>query len=161
MKAYLYHVQINVREPRRTIPFYRSLFDFLEYRVIVEADEMLGVSNGTTDFWLMAAAPDRRPARFHRKNPGVNHLCFGVWERADVDRFASDFMRPRDILSLYGSPREYPEYRPGYYAVFLEDPERLKLEVAHVPGITDRRRPPGGGQATGESSPSAPAARVD
>ena len=30
-------------------------------------------------------------------------------------------------------PRDFPEYSPGYYAVFFEDPDRLKLEVAHVP----------------------------
>jgi len=62
-----------------------------------------------------------------------------VRERGDVDRFVAEFMRPRGIAALYDSPREYPEYRPGYYAVFLEDPDRLKIEVAHVPGITDRR----------------------
>ena len=56
-----------------------------------------------------------------------------------MDRFVAEFMRPRGIAALYDSPREYPEYRPGYYAVFLEDPDRLKIEVAHVPGITDRR----------------------
>jgi hypothetical protein len=56
-----------------------------------------------------------------------------------VDVFVADFLRPRDIAPLYDSPREYPEYRPGYYAVFFEDPDRLKLEVAHVPEITNRR----------------------
>ena len=56
-----------------------------------------------------------------------------------MDRFVAEFMRPRSIAPLYDSPREYPEYRPGYYAVFFEDPDRLKIEVAHVPGITDRR----------------------
>jgi hypothetical protein len=34
---------------------------------------------------------------------------------------------------LYGGPREYPEYAAAYYAVFFEDPDRIKLEVAHVP----------------------------
>lgn len=40
------------------------------------------------------------------------------------------------ISTLYGAPREYPEYRHGYYGVFFEDPDRLKLEVAYVPGRT-------------------------
>jgi hypothetical protein len=26
-----------------------------------------------------------------------------------------------------------------YCAVFLEDPDHLEIEVAHVPGVTDRR----------------------
>ena len=29
--------------------------------------------------------------------------------------------------------REFPEYRPGYYAELFEDPDRLKLEVVHLP----------------------------
>src|SRR5262249_6509671 len=88
---------------------------------------------------MIATPPDRRAARFHRKNPGINHVFFGVRERGDVERFVAEFMRPRGIAALYDSPREYPEYRPGYYVVFFEDPDRLKIEVAHVPGITDRR----------------------
>jgi catechol 2,3-dioxygenase-like lactoylglutathione lyase family enzyme len=97
------------------------------------------VSNGTTDFWLIETPADRRDASFHRKNTGLNHLAFGVRERADVDRFVAEFMQPRGVAALYGSPREYPEYHAGYYAVFFEDPDRLKLEVACVPTITDRR----------------------
>ena len=138
MKTFLYHVQLNVGDPDRAIPFYRALFDYFEYRVLMEAPDFLGVSNGTTDFWVTATPRERRGA-FHRKNVGLNHLAFGVRERADVDRFVTEFMHPRGITALYGSPREYPEYRPGYYAVFFEDPDRLKLEVVYVPGLTDRR----------------------
>ena len=138
MNAFVYHVQINVGAPG-AIEFYRALFTFLDYRIIVASDDVVGVSNGTTDFWMVATPPARRATGFHRKNSGLNHVCFGVRERGDVDRFVAEFMRPRSIAPLYDSPREYPEYRPGYYAVFFEDPDRLKIEIAHVPGITDRR----------------------
>jgi catechol 2,3-dioxygenase-like lactoylglutathione lyase family enzyme len=138
VNTFVYHVQINVGAPG-AIAFYRAMFGFLDYRMMVETDDVLGVSNGTTDFWMVATPPERRGARFHRKNSGLNHVCFGVRERGDVDRFVADFMRPRGVATLYDSPREYPEYRPGYYAVFFEDPDRLKLEIAHVPGVTDRR----------------------
>jgi hypothetical protein len=105
----------------------------------MEARDFLGVSNGTTDLWLIETPADRRDAGFHRKNTGLNHLAFGVRERADVDRFVAEFMRPRGLAPLYDSPRDYPEYHAGYYAVFFDDPDRLKLEVAHVPAVTDRR----------------------
>jgi catechol 2,3-dioxygenase-like lactoylglutathione lyase family enzyme len=140
MKAALYHVQLNVGDAAASMPFYRRLFGYFEYRILVESNDMLGVSNGTTDFWLFATGADRRDATFHRKNTGVNHVCFGVRTREDVDRFLAEFMTPHAIPALYDSPREYPEYRPGYYAVFFEDPDRLKIEVAHVPGVTDRRQ---------------------
>ena len=49
MKTFLYPVQINVGDSQ-AIAFYRELFAFLDYRVVVEAHDLLGVSNGTTDF---------------------------------------------------------------------------------------------------------------
>jgi catechol 2,3-dioxygenase-like lactoylglutathione lyase family enzyme len=140
MRASLYHLQINVRDPVVSIPFYRALFGYLEYTTIMEVPDMLGVSNGGTDFWVIAVPADRRGTAFHRKNPGLNHVCFGLRERSDVDRFVAEFMTPHALQPLYDSPRDYPEYHAGYYAVFFEDPDRLKIEVAHVPGLTDRRR---------------------
>jgi catechol 2,3-dioxygenase-like lactoylglutathione lyase family enzyme len=133
MKATVYHVQLNVADAGASVPFYRELLGYLEYRVMVGRDDLLGMSNGGTDFWILAAGGDRVAARLHRKNPGLNHVAFRVGQRADVDRFHGEFLVARGIAALYGGPREYPEYRPGYYVVFFEDPDRLKLEVVHVP----------------------------
>jgi catechol 2,3-dioxygenase-like lactoylglutathione lyase family enzyme len=63
----------------------------------------------------------------------VNHLAVGVERREDVDRVCRDFLAPRGLAALDDTPREFPEYAPGYHAVFFEGPDRLKLEVAHVP----------------------------
>jgi hypothetical protein len=49
-----------------------------------------------------------------------------------VDRFHAEFMAPRKLAALYRTPREFPEYRPGYDAVFFEDPDRLKREIGHI-----------------------------
>lgn len=139
MKTFLYHVQLNVGDAARSVPFYRALFGYLEYRVVMEAADVLGVTNGTCDIWIIGTPRERAAAGYHRKNVGVNHLAFGVRGRDDVDTFLREFMTPRGLPALYDSPREYPECRDGYYAVFFEDPDRLKLEVAYVPHVTDRR----------------------
>jgi catechol 2,3-dioxygenase-like lactoylglutathione lyase family enzyme len=133
MRASVYHLQLNVRDAATSLPFYRALLTYLDYRVVHEAPGMLGMSNGGTDFWLMATPAERRPHAPHRKNPGLNHVALRVGARADVDRFHGEFLKARGLPALYGGPREYPEYRPGYYAVFFEDPDRLKLEVVHIP----------------------------
>jgi catechol 2,3-dioxygenase-like lactoylglutathione lyase family enzyme len=133
MKASVYHVQLNVTNATVSMPFYRALLGYFEYRVMVGAPDVLGMSNGTTDFWIVQAAADRVDAPFHRKHVGLNHVAFRVTSRADVGRFHDEFLAPRRIAPLYGGPRDYPEYRPGYHAVFFEDPDRLKLEVAHIP----------------------------
>jgi catechol 2,3-dioxygenase-like lactoylglutathione lyase family enzyme len=133
MRASVYHVQLNVADAGVSIPFYRGLLGFFEYRVLVSTADTLGMSNGTTDVWIVQAEGARAGTRLHRKNPGLNHIAFRVATRADVDRFHDEFLQPRGLPALYGGPRDYPEYRPGYYAVFFEDPDRLKLEVTHLP----------------------------
>ena len=37
------------------------------------------------------------------------------------------------LPAVLDPPREYPEYVPGYYAVFFTDPDGLKLELVHIP----------------------------
>src|SRR5262245_13961560 len=115
------------------MPFYRDLLGALEYRVLAEERDVLGMSDGTSAIWIVATPAEHLVPAFHRKRSGLNHLAFRVGARADVDRFVAEFLRPRAIPPLYGGVREYPEYAPGYYAVFFEGPVRIKLEVAHVP----------------------------
>ena len=35
----------------------------------------------------------------------------------------------KKVTVLYGGSKGYPEYHKGYYAVFFEDPDRVKLEL--------------------------------
>ena len=133
MKAQIYHIQINVRDAARSFPFYKAFLGYLEYRGVYESDAVAGFSGQGPDVWVMATEAGHTGAGFHRKRPGLNHLAFRVERREDVDRFRDEFMNPRGFAALYQTPREFPEYRPGYYAVFFEDPDRLKLEVVHLP----------------------------
>ncbi len=133
MKARVYHIQVNVRDAAVSLPFWKALLDYLEYRTVLEERDIAGFSNGTTDLWIMATDGAHAGAGFHRKRPGLNHVAFRVEQRGDVDRFCHEFLEVRGIPTLYGPPRDFPEYTPGYYAVFFEDPDRLKIEVAHVP----------------------------
>jgi catechol 2,3-dioxygenase-like lactoylglutathione lyase family enzyme len=133
VKARLYHVQVNVRDAAVSLPFWTALLGFLEYRVVHAERDVAGFSNGTTDLWLMATEPAQAGPGFHRKRAGLNHVAFRVERREDVDRFRREFLDARGLPTLYDTPRDFPEYSPGYYAVFFEDPDRIKLEVVHVP----------------------------
>ncbi len=134
MTAVLYHLQLNVADAARSIPFYKACLGWLGFdRVLDEGPAHLGIGNGHTDLWVMQTEGRHRAQPFHRKRGGLNHVAFRVPSREDVDRFHREFLQPRRIPTLYGSPKAYPEYREGYYAVFFEDPDRLKLEVAFVP----------------------------
>lgn len=129
MKTSLYHIQLNISNAKKSIPFYKDLFGYFEYKVIDESESHVGVSNGTTDFWIMETENIFKGSTFHRKNTGLNHLAFKVESRTDVDKFVEEFLKPRKITPLYNSPKIYPEYSESYYAVYFEDPDRIKLEI--------------------------------
>lgn len=135
MPSKLYHLQVNVSSAA-VLPFYRDLFGYLEWRPIHDEGGVVAFSDGGVNVWLIPTAARFLPRGFHRKGTGLNHLAFRVERREEVDRFRERFMAPRGITPLYGTPREFPEYAPGYYAVFFEDADRLKLEVVHLPPRT-------------------------
>lgn len=114
-------------------PFYRALLVWLGYRVVDESPGYLGAGNGTTDLWIIQSEKTYGLKKFHRKSPGLNHLAFRVSSQAMVRKFAREFLGRRKIKCLYGGPRSFPEYQKGYYAVYFEDPDRIKLEVTYIP----------------------------
>lgn len=131
MKAFLEHVIINVSNPEVSFPFYKDLFQYFEYKIIVdEKDHIAFKKKGMPDFWFIATDSKYVPNGFHRKNTGINHFAFHTSSKQEIDRFVEEFLKPRNIPTLYSSPKLFPEYTPDYYAVFFEDPDRIKLEIA-------------------------------
>ena len=51
-----------------------------------------------------------------------------------MDRFYQEFLQ-RGGIDVTDSPRAYPIYAPGYYAVFFTDPTGIRGELAHTPRI--------------------------
>lgn len=123
----LYHLQLNVSAAG--IRFYRDFFHYLGHEIFEETAEHLAVRSGPVDLWLVETEGAHAHRSYHRKATGINHLAFRLQSRREVDTFVDDFLRPRGIESLYGSPKVYPEYAADYYAVYFEDPDRIKLEV--------------------------------
>lgn len=101
--------------------------------MVDESSEHIGVSNGTTDFWIIQSEKTHSKRKFHRKAPGLNHISFRVASREAVRKFTRDFLKRRSVKVLYDSPRHFPEYHKNYYAVYFEGPDRIKLEVTYIP----------------------------
>jgi catechol 2,3-dioxygenase-like lactoylglutathione lyase family enzyme len=67
---------------------------------------------------------------YDRYAVGVHHIAFAAPSREAVDeraRWAADHG-----AEIESAPQEY-DYRPGYYAFFLYDPDGIKLEIVHIP----------------------------
>ena len=114
MKCNTYHIQLNVSNPKVSLPFYKELFVYFEYKIIDEGDEWTGFSNGTTDFWFIETESKYKKNKFHRKNTGINHISLRVQSKSDVDKFTKDFLNKRNIKTLYETPKLFPQHREGF-----------------------------------------------
>ena len=67
---------------------------------------------------------------FHRKRTGLNHVAFYATSKDEVDEFYKNVLLKNNIDCLY---EKKPDGDDAYYAVFFEDPDRIKLELVYAP----------------------------
>ncbi|MFT3820390.1 MAG: VOC family protein [Rubrivivax sp.] len=124
----LHHIELYVGDLERSCAFWTPFMAMLGY----EAERWHGGMNyvrGPEDTYLclLPAAPEHLSAGFHRKRIGLNHLAFRGQSRSQIDRIAR-WVTENGHTLLYRDRHPYAG-GPGYYAVFCEDPDRIKLEV--------------------------------
>ena len=130
------HVDLVVSSIERSLPFYRDLLAPLGFHRIGEVEG----ERGETIWYLSGAAaaiglreaqtPSEGP--YDRYRVGLHHLAFEVHSRGAVNERAA-WLRAQGA-EIESGPEEYA-YLPGYYAVFFYDPDGMKLEIVHIPGL--------------------------
>ncbi|HEX4919685.1 MAG TPA: VOC family protein [Candidatus Bathyarchaeia archaeon] len=137
LKGQIYHVEINVSDFEKSVMFYEAFLGWLGYERIythkIAAGWGIKGAELATNFWIIQGHAEHVRHGYHRKRVGMNHVAFHADSRETVDQFYREHLLPNRIPVLYGGPKEYPEYSKGYYSVYFEDPDRIKLELAHVP----------------------------
>ncbi|MCW5734885.1 MAG: VOC family protein [Enhydrobacter sp.] len=127
------HIDLTVRDMAASVPFYEALLSFLGY-VRVKQEAALHVWELVRDGQIVAGVAlraARSPREHDRYAAGLHHLAFHAADRDDVDRAHALMKEQGTILD---PPADYPQYGAGYYAVFVADPDGLKLEVVHYIG---------------------------
>ena len=133
----IHHVDLVVSSIERSLPFYTELLGPLGFHRVSEVEGERGETiwyvggPGTTVGLREAQTP--AAAEYDRYSVGLHHLAFEAPSRVHVDERAQ-WLRARGA-QLESEPQEYT-YTTGYYAVFFFDPDGLKLEIVHVPGLT-------------------------
>jgi catechol 2,3-dioxygenase-like lactoylglutathione lyase family enzyme len=128
----LHQLDLNVADLKRSAAFYKGVLGKLGY---VEGDSGSGwVSFERGDFYITIVQTQARflGQNFHRKAVGVNHLAFPAATPAAVDAFFT-WLSERGIPVLYGDPLDMGDDDSPNYAVYFEDPDRLKLEFVYLP----------------------------
>src|SRR5262245_37181603 len=140
------HVSITVSDLPSAMAFFGPLLQALGYTVgRIEHDPRskhdltvnIHEANGTAfNVWHAEAVLAVRP--FEVYEPGLHHVAFNVGRHEQVDEMH------RLVCELGGEvlagPGEFPFGLGGYYAVYFRGPDRLKLEVVHMPVAEQRAR---------------------
>jgi catechol 2,3-dioxygenase-like lactoylglutathione lyase family enzyme len=127
------HLQIMVSDIQKSEKFYGAILDRLGFTKILRVKNMVQWSKRGTRI-ILVQSPERFLTRgFHRKRIGLNHIALRASSKAEVDKIYREYLLRKKTPILYGGPREWPEYEPGYYAVYFEDPDRIKLELVYTP----------------------------
>ncbi|WP_255620944.1 VOC family protein [Pseudonocardia sp. DSM 110487] len=123
------HIAVQVSDVAAAAAFYQRVFGPLGVREAMrfprDGNLVVGFCgpDGAPRFWLGPAAPG--PER-------ELHVAFAAPTREAVDevhRAALD--AGAEVLH---APRVWPEYHPGYYAVFVRDPDGNNVEAVHHGG---------------------------
>ena len=119
------HLSLQCDDLGASRRFYEQLLGPLGISVSMDFGDVLGLSgpDGVPKFWLGKHTTGGAQREIH--------LAFTAPDRAAVDTFHAS-ARELDAEILH-EPREWPEYHPGYYAVFVRDPDGNNVEaVSHA-----------------------------
>lgn len=135
------HLDLVVTSLERSIVFYRGLLEPLGYVHVGEIEGERGERvvylsrhGGGGSVSLRERQSSAHPVPYDRYALGIHHIAFAASSRDRVDERAA-WVREQGA-EIESGPREYG-YTPGYYALFLHDPDGLKLEIVHRPAERD------------------------
>ncbi|MED5618908.1 VOC family protein [Ideonella sp. BN130291] len=122
----LHHVEVYVASLQESCAFWEPFLAHFGYEVERFSN---GVSMilGETYIVLVQAEEPHLSLGFHRKRVGLNHLAFHAQSREQVDQIA-EWVQSNGYTLLY-KERHPHAGGPNYYAMFCEDPNRIKVEV--------------------------------
>lgn len=126
-KGFLHHIEINVANLQETVQFWEGLLLQIGYREFQKWDR--GRSWKLANTYIVFVQVEEKYAKmpYHRKHIGLNHIAFHAQSREQVDEMARK-LKSQGVKMLYEERYPYAGGN-GHYAVFFEDPNRIKVEV--------------------------------
>ena len=120
------HVGLQAADVDASAQFYLEVFAPIGIREALRFPHpdgaVVGMAgpDGVPDFWL--SPPTGNETR-------ELHVAFSAPDRAAVDAVHEAAVKAG--AEVLHAPREWPEYHPGYYGVFLRDPDGHNVEAVH------------------------------
>ncbi len=123
------HLGVQVADVEASLGFYLGVFAPIGMREMMRFPHgdsiVVGLSGpeGIPSFWLSPAASSEAREL---------HVAFRAPDRAAVDAVHDAAVAVG--AEVLHAPREWPEYHPGYYGVFLRDLDGHNVEAVHHGG---------------------------
>ena len=126
-RGVIHHIEIYVSDLEKSLTFWEWLLEELGYEAYQEWEQ--GKSYKLDNSYLVFVQTEEAYLHipYHRKGTGLNHLAFYGESREYVDSLTKQ-LRKKGINILYDDRHPYAG-GDHYYAVFFEDPDRIKVEV--------------------------------
>jgi len=124
----LHHVEIYVSDLARSRAFWTELLGKIGYAQSAVWEDGFTLRNGSDAYltFVQAAAKYEGPS-YHRCGVGLNHLAFVVSSRDMVDALRQHCIG-KGVSMLYDDRYPFANGDKEYYALFIEDPDRIKVE---------------------------------
>ena len=119
------HLGVPCADPDASARFYTTVFAALGVREVMRFPDrgsvVVGLAGpaGPPDLWMAPGGPAGAEI----------HVALTAPDRAAVD--AVHEAAGAAGAEVLHAPAEHPEYHPGYYAVFLRDPDGHNAEAVH------------------------------
>ncbi|MGG4154076.1 VOC family protein [Peribacillus muralis] len=126
-KWFIHHIELYVSEMNRTIDFWGWFLEEMGYEPYQEWES--GKSWRLAEMYIVfVQAKDKYlDVPYHRGRVGLNHLAFHASSRLQVDELTTK-LRNRGVSVLYADKHPFAGGE-GHYAVYFEDPDRMKVEL--------------------------------
>jgi catechol 2,3-dioxygenase-like lactoylglutathione lyase family enzyme len=115
------HIALQCTDIEVSATFYTAVLATLGSSLLVDNDEAMGFGEHRPSFWI---GPHRTGEGFRE-----THIGFSAKDRSTVEAF---FQAAVDSgAEVLYTPREWPQYGPGYFAAFVRDPDGNNVEAVH------------------------------
>jgi catechol 2,3-dioxygenase-like lactoylglutathione lyase family enzyme len=134
----IHHVDLAVADVERSLTFYLGLLgplgwvEEVRYPTYRGTEEVVYLKDPTTGAMLGLRPADGGAHRYY--DVGIEHLAFEVDSRDEVD--AAHGRCVADGVRIHFPPEEDRDV-DGYYALFVFDPDGMRIEVFAWPGAPD------------------------
>lgn len=123
----LHHIEIYVSNLSKTTRFWSWLLIELGFTLFQEWEKGISWKFGHTYIVFVQVEEKYKDMPYHRCSVGLNHLAFHARSKSNIDEL-TEKLAGKGISILY--PDRHP-YAGGkeHYAVYFEDPDRIKVEL--------------------------------